>query len=121
MHIHQERKTVGLVKRYQKHYLLENNIFLLNKVQPAAFVTNTKSAILDKWHQILAYVFHKKITHLKNLVEKVRVTNRDNGQVAKTNKCEICILFKAHCIISRRPKKIESWDKLSHQVTYNLM
>lgn len=76
---------------------------------------------MNKWHQILAHASHKTIAHLEDLVEEVKVTNKNNGQVSPTNYCETCALFKAHRIIFRKSKKYKSSDKLFYWVTYNLM
>ena len=114
MHLHRDGKTVGLVERYNGHYLLENNV----DSTLSAYFAVTKSGSQEDWHQRLAHASEDAIKHLKMSAEGVKVID---GRVPKTNECETCALSKAHQIISQSSDKSEYSDNFFHRITYDLM
>lgn len=123
LHLHREGQTVGFVERHQGHYLLENNIRRTPQPdkQSATFAASAKTATMEEWHQILGHASHDAIQHLEDSAEGVKVVDKGNSQVSKTNECETCALSKAHRIVSRKPEKSESMDRPFYRVTYDLM
>ena len=124
-HLHREGKTVAYVKRYDGHYLLEDNtssdqasVFL---VQQKPKIATNKTATAYEWQQMLAHASDESIQHLESSTRGVKISEESEGKVPKTNECEPCALSKAHRIVSRSSENAETSNEPFYRITYDLM
>ena len=124
-HLHRKGKTVAYVKRYNGHYLLEDNtssdqasVFL---VQQKPKIATNKTATAYEWHQMLAHASDESIQHLESSAGGVKISEESEGKVPKTNECEPCALSKAHRIVSRSSENAETSNEPFYRITYDLM
>lgn len=120
MHLHREGVSIGFVKPYNGHYIMEDNINKAPHKESTAF-SAVKVATTNQWHQMLAHASNDAIERLETSAEGVKISDKDTATVPQTNKCEPCALSKAHRIVSRSPDKAETSEKPFHRVTYDLM
>ena len=130
LHLHRKGVTIATIKRYNGHYLMEDNVdhASIAASYPASVITtqssSAKVATAYEWHQMLAHAFSEVIQHLEASAEGVKISDKDakgNINVPKTNECESCALSKAHRVISRSPDNAETFTKPFYRVTYDLM
>lgn len=121
LHLHREGNTIMTVKRYNGHYLLEDNV-KGDDTHLASYSTTkstgSKVATGYEWHQMLAHASSEAIQHLQASTKGVTVSD---VIVPKTNECEPCALSKAHRIISRSSDNAETSTKPFYRITYDLM
>ena len=60
------------------------------------------------------------ISYLKTSAEEVRV-KKNESKVLRTNKCELCALFKTYCVVSQNSAKSDKSIKSFEHITFNLM
>ena len=128
--------TTIYVMKCDKHYLFEDNristiLSLFKREDIFVFMTTIihfKVAFNHDWHWMLVPVFVNATHYLKKIAEKVKILDDQNSldsnvsnDVSKTHEYELCVLSKAHRIISRSIINVESFEILFYQVTFDLM
>ena len=118
-HLHKDNKPIIFVKRFSKHYVLENNTYSEDGTFANSKVILIKSAISSEWHQLLAYANNDVIEYLLLAAEGVEVV--DTAKSLDISNYEICVLAKAYRIVLRSLFKAETSDQPFFRITYNLI
>ena len=65
---------------------------------------------------MLVYLKSEIMKNLKKSMNEIKIFDE---QIS--NKCEICVLFKAHRLIFRFIEKLKHFNKSFHRIIYNFM
>ena len=120
--LHHNGQTMMLVTRNGGHYVLEDNTENSITKSSGTFAGTkpvNKSGTTREWHQLLAHAGNDSIQHLAGAAEGVEITDKE--KVPNMNDCEICVLSKAHRIVSRSSYKAETSSEPFFRITYDLM
>lgn len=76
-HLHRDGKTVGLVSRVGRHYVLEDNRDTSKGVFAAKTDNPTRAGTASEWHQLLAHANEEAIHHLPHVADGVKITDKE--------------------------------------------
>jgi hypothetical protein len=121
--LHRKEIIFCIVESVENHWVLENNFS--DQTFYEAFEAKSKTFKSDlmitsrKWHEMLEHSKSKIIVHLAERINEIKVDDLDSA--SSINRCETCVLIKAHEIVSRRIDQKEFVDYSLSRVDYDLI